>query len=259
MQLIKKDATIRMYEKENQKMAFKSPIQQAQALVLANPTDQNAQAPIIQAKPQRFTRRPRLGDYGLSYDEGPYKEYRDEYYYYEPKDINEEIKRLNGLLNDDHYAESSSRRLNILTNPSLQKYLNDRSAYNSQFDKDYKEYYPTAKEAIIRKLLADGDLFRNRSYGNKDYREADDLGDSVVADFAKKYGYENEWSGDLFSPLRQHGGSFSALGKEEKDPIIGDDGYRTYRTPYDKNAYIGELLRSGELTLDELKAYILGK
>ena len=243
-------------------MAFKSPLDQAKVLTLTNSTDFNAQAPIIQAKPQRFTHRPSLEDYGLNYDEGPYKEYKSAFYYSEPDDIDGELARLQTEIADPKngsHVDFYTKKLNALSNPNLQRYLKDRNAYNSQFEKDYNEYYPTAKEAVIRKLLADGDLFRTRVYGNDDYRdEIDDIGDSINADFAKKYGYKERYGGELFSPLRKHGGLYSALGKEE-DAIIGPDGRRSYRTPYNKGEYIGELLRSGELTLDDLKRYILGK
>lgn len=261
MQLIKKDATIRTYEKENQKMAFKSPIQQAQALVLANPTDQNAQAPIIQAKPQRFTRRPRLEDYGLQYGEGPYKKYKDAYYYSEPNDIDAEIAGLKESIannpNDEWRLKYSQERLDALSDPNVQKYIRDSRAFSNQFQKDADEYYPTAKDAIIRKLLADGDLYRSHTYGGEDGRrrfETDDIFDTINDEFGKKYGYTDaKYQGDLFSPTRyKHSGFYSPLGEDEDI----DNGYRQ---KYKKADYIGELLRSGELTLDDLKRYILGK
>lgn len=242
-------------------MAFKSPLDQAKVLTLTNPTDQNATAPIIQAKPQRFTRRPRLGDYGLSYDEGPYKEYRDAYYYSEPDDIDVEIEHLKEGLNQEPNDSFYANRLEALSDTNLQKYLRDSRGFSKQFNKDYDEYYPTAKEAIIRKLLADGDLYQSSIYGPSGFIGAkDDLGDAINADFAKKYGYEDIHDGELFSPLRHAGGwSSNGLGKEDREGTKGENGSRTYRRPYDKTKYIAELLRSGELTLDDLKRYILGK
>lgn len=242
-------------------MAFKSPIQQAQALVLANPTDQNATAPIIQAKPQRFTRRPRLEDYGLSYDDGPYKKYKDAYYYSEPTDIDVEIEHLKEGLNQEPNDSYYAKCLDALSDTNVQKYIRDSRAYSNQFNKDYDEYYPTAKDAVIRKLLADGDLYQSSIYGPGDFRDVkDDLGDAINAEFAKKYGYDDIYDGELFSPLRHAGGwSSSGLGKEEEKGIRNENGGRIYRRPYDKTKYIAELLRSGELTLDDLKRYILGK
>lgn len=243
-------------------MAFKNPIEQAQALTLTNPQAAiNGGTPTIQAKPQRFARSPRLEDYGLKYDEGAYKNYRDSYYYHEPDDIDKELEKLKQEIakNDKYSVEYAQKRLNALSDPNLQKYLRDRNAYSSQFEKDYNEFYPTAKEAVIRKLLGDGELYRTRVYGKDDYRdEIDDIGDSINAEFAKKYGYKERYGGELFSPLRKHGGLYSALGNEE-DAVETPDGRRSYRTPYNKGEYIGELLRSGELTLDDLKRYILGK
>lgn len=243
-------------------MAFKSPLDQARVLTLTNPTDQNAQAPIIEAKPQRFTRRPRLGDYGLDYNKGAYNDYRNEYYYHEPDDIDAEIKHLQEEINkpeNQRHVDFYTKRLNALSDTNLQKYLRDSRAYSKQFNKDYDEYYPTAKDAIIKRLLSNDELYKSETYGPGDYRNyADDIGDAINAEFAKKYGYDDIYDGDLFSPLRRTSIS-SGLGPENREGIPTENGGRTYRRPYDKTKYIAELLRSGELTLDDLKRYILGK
>ena len=246
-------------------MAFKNPLAQAQALTLANPQAAiTGGEPQIQAKPQRFTRRPSYEDYEIDDElKGKLDDYE---HYHDIDDIDAAIKRATEgkqryqSYNNPMWNDSIARYENdlvLLNNPKIQKYVNDRNAYNRQFEKDYDEYYPIAKEAVVRKLLSDGDLYRTEVHGQDYYDEIDDIGDLINDGFNKKYGYEGKYSGELFSPLRKHGGLYSALGNEQR--LTDAEGRRNYRRTYNKSAYIGEMLRTGEITLDDLKRYILGK
>lgn len=237
---------------------FKNPLDLAKQITITNAGDPNAAAPIIEQKPQRFTHSPRLNDYGLSYEEGPWKEYEDAYYYHKPKDVDEELAYIKGKLNEKPDDDFYLKRQRILSNPDLQRYLRDNAAFNKQVTKDYDEYYPTAKQAILNKLLGQEDLYKNEKWDhqNEGWSVTDDLYDAINADFNKKYGYDGSYGGDdWFSPIRKHGSLFSALDDEEKDEL----GKRTGRRRYNKENYIAELLRTGELTLNDLRALLGGK
>lgn len=238
-------------------MAFKSPLDQAKVLTLTNPTDVNASAPIIEQKPQRFSSVPLRENYNI--DNALYDKLRDYEYYNRIEDFDKDIKHYQDRLADSKDSWNSdyyTQRLELLQNPNIQKYVRDRNAYYKQFDNDANEYYPTARDAIIKKLLGEGDIYKTHKYlnaeGQRVREDYDDLYDAINQEFAKKYGYESPHYFDMFSPLRfKRHGLYSPLGNEED--IEGG-----YRQKYNKNEYIGELLRSGELTLDELRQYLLG-
>ena len=200
---------------------------------------------------QRFTRNPDRKDYDIN-DE-LMKNLNDYEYYGNIEDINKSLesekswkqKIMNERFRTQDDFDKIDRRISLLSDPRIQKYVNDRNAFNKQFENDYNEYKPIAKEAIIAKLLSDQDLYDTESDSNT----TNDLYDQVNSDFAKKYGYERTNYGDMFKPGRRGFDNF--LGDEER--ITMQDGSRARRRKLNKDKYLANLLDQGEITLADLR------
>lgn len=202
-------------------------------------------------KPSRFTRNPDWKDYDIN-DE-LMKNLRDYEYYSNIEDINKSLenekswksKMQNERFRTQDDFDKIDRRISLLSDPRIQKYVNDRNTFNKQFENDYNEYKPIAKQAIIAKLLSDQDLYDTESDSNT----TNDLYDQVNSDFAKKYGYERTNYGDMFKPGRRGFDNF--LGDEER--ITMQDGSRARRRKLNKDKYLANLLDQGEITLADLR------
>lgn len=236
-------------------MAFKSPLDQANVLTLINSTKFDAQKPIIESKPKRYTRSPRLEDYGLSENSGPYAKYKNNYYYRDPEDVDKEISELREKIKNNKNIEFNQDRLNSLSDPNVQKYLKDKIAFGKQFKADFDEYYPTAKQAILSKILSGKDLYKTNYYGDDSNEEYDDIYDSINEEFAKKYGYEGSRYSNLFYPGR----TGFPVGPDRDEEFVDAQGKTGYRGKYNVNKYLADLLNTGEVTIDDLKRYLLGK
>lgn len=199
----------------------------------------------------RFSKEPNIKDYGIN-DELK-NNLRDYEYYSRIEDINKELenekswrtKMQNERWRTQDDFDTIDRRISLLADPRIQKYVNDRNAFNKQFENDYNEYKPIAKEAIIAKLLSDQDLYDIESNSNV----TNDLYDQVNNDFAKKYGYERTNYGDMFRPGRR--GFVNFLGDEER--ITMQDGSRAYKRKLNKDKYLADLLEQGEITVADLR------
>lgn len=220
---------------------------------------QNPQAAVtggeggIIAKPQRYTTRPKWQDY-ISKEN---KATLDDIEYFDiVSDYDKELQRHQDYLKKVPNSEYSQKAISLLSDPQVKSYIQNRNAYNKQLDADFKEYSPEARKAILNKILGDGDLYRTERWNGdiENWEEIDDLYDSSRDEFNKRYGYTDFYNGQAFAPLNQMSHT-SVLGDELRD----ENGKRTGRWKYNKSAYIGEMLRSGNLTIEELKQLLGGK
>lgn len=199
----------------------------------------------------RFSKEPNIKDYDIN-DELKNK-LRDYEYYNNIEDINKALeseKEWKSKMQNERFRTQNDfdiidNDIALLSDPRIQKYVNDRNAFNKQFETDYEEYKPIAKQAIIAKLLGNEDLYDIRSNNNR----TNDLYDQVNSDFAKKYGYEDTQYNDMFKPGKRGFDNF--LGDAEK--ITMQDGSRAYRRKLNKDKYLADLLDQGEITLADLR------
>lgn len=138
----------------------------------------------------------------------------------------------------------------LQSNPNIKKFFDDRYRYIGQFKKDYDEYAPTAKKAIIQKLLGDGKLYHTDT--------TDDLYDSINKGFADKYGYEDRLF-DIFYPGALNDDTKPYLYKQYE--AYGPRPYKISENKfaYNKKDYLRKMINDGVLTPNELKELTGGK
>lgn len=209
---------------------------------------------------QRFSKEPNIKDYDIN-DELR-NNLRDYEYYSRIDDVNKALenekswktKIQNERFRTQDDFDKIDRRISLLSEPRIQKYVNDRNAFNKQFEKDYEEYAPTARQAIINKLLGENDLYFTEKFNDAkdDMIYSSDLYDQVNNDFAKKYGYERTNYGDMFyrTPFETY-----LEENKEKSP----DGSYYSRRKYNKERMLSDMLKNGDITLADLRKLLGGK
>lgn len=206
-------------------------------------------------KPRRFTKSPDRKDYDINDELN--KSLSDYEYYSQIEDIDNAIKSekewkdkiAQERFRDQSDLDKYDRRISMLSDPRIQKYVNDRNAYNKQFENDYQSYKDIAKQSILDKIFGDNDLYKKESYTKEGIDTVDDLYDSINSDFAQKYGYERTKYGDMFYPGRRSINNFL----DDADRIDG-----TKSRKYNKEAIISDLLSQGVITIADLRKF-LGK